>query len=186
MTLFLLLLTIEKKIESFTVKCLSNRVPAKASYRDLHVLASLGLLVTILNCKVGTVKSNLVECISLLRNRETAKSAPQLNIELKLNLFLFIGLPAIHGLHGLLDHVFVAILDELKVAKNFTSKQVCLGWSYRLLFYDSCATFRLLACRGIFFVSASAEGSKVRDLLGNSCFDGVEGLAQVRWELLDQ
>lgn len=180
LALFFLLLSIQQHVESFAVKCLSDRVPPKPCYGYLVELPTACLLVSVLDGNISTVERNFLHGVGLLRDCEPAQTTPELNIQLQFNLFLFVWMPIVHRVEGFLNKLLLAVGDQFKVAKHFTSEDISLSRSC-LFLYDFYLTFAAFArCFFLHLVCYFA------DLLGYTCFDRVKSFAKVTRKLFVQ
>ena len=126
LTFLLLLLGVKEEVESLSIESLSDSIPPETGDWDLHILSLLGFVVSVLDRNVGTVEGNLVHSVGLLSNCKTTKAAPEFNVKLKLNFFLVVWLPLVKRVKSLLDHIFVAVLDQLKITEDFAGEDVGL------------------------------------------------------------
>lgn len=116
--LFLLLLCVEQFIESFTVQGLCDGVPSETGHWNLHIQLLLGFGVSVLERSVSAVEGHLVHSGGRLCDSETTETAPELNVKFKFDLFVLGWNPQVKTVNCLLNHFFLAILDQLKVREH--------------------------------------------------------------------
>lgn len=111
----LLLLSIEQFVKRLPIEFFSHGIPPESSDGDLVVQLLLSFVVTRVESRLSTVKTDLCVLVSFLLEGEVAQSAPHLSVDFKFDFLLLIRTPHIKSFHGFLDHFFLSVLDQLNL-----------------------------------------------------------------------